>query len=215
MKKLNTIAIVIIAVVALAILVVAFILSMQAKGCDDVKSIITSCVVPTKEQLKIVARARSEVTNRVRYDSSYKVISCPNGDVSQNCGACTDVVIRSLRAVDIDLQTMIHADYESKPDVYGGKIPDTNIDHRRCRNQMIWMRGHALEAKDWQAGDIVYWNLNGFGMLHTGVVSDVHNSRGRPLVIHNLGPYAVEDDSLTRWKIIGHYRLLTVTKAGR
>ena len=99
------------------------------------------------------------------------------------------------------------------------------MDHRRCRNQMIWMKRHAdkltLETdKDklsqWQPGDLVYWDLNGKRLLHVGVISNMKQMDGTPFVIHNIGPYATENPVLQEWKIIGHFRVKApARKAGR
>jgi uncharacterized protein YijF (DUF1287 family) len=58
--------------------------------------------------------------------------------------------------------------------------------------------------KAWQPGDLVYWKLDS-GLDHAGVVSDRKNANGIPLVIHNISQTA-EQDVLTTWKIVGHYR---------
>jgi uncharacterized protein len=132
-------------------------------------------------------------------------------------GACTDVVVRALRAAGYDLQQLIHEDmrryFSLYPRRYGLRRPDRNIDHRRVLNQMTFMRRHALElptaiigpaAATWQPGDIVYCELeNGLG--HCGVLSNERNAQGLPLIIHNIGG-ARQEDCLAAWKIIGHYR---------
>lgn len=151
------------------------------------------------------------------YDAAYKPISYPGGDVDKTKGACTDVVVRALRGVGIDLQKLIHEDMKKNfrryPQKWGLDRPDKNIDHRRVPNQMKFFERHGQtlttrvdenSLKTWQPGDIVCWDMQN-GQLHTGIVSDGLNSAGVPLVIHN-GWVCVEDDSLTRWKIIGHYR---------
>ena len=64
----------------------------------------------------------------------------------------------------------------------------------------------AKMLAQWQAGDIVCWDLTGKGgPPHTGIVSDKKNATGVPLVIHNL-EVCREEDVLTAWKIIGHFR---------
>ena len=89
---------------------------------------------------KILLGARDEVNRGVRYDASYEAMSYPGGDVSADHGACTDVVIRAFRNAGFDLQKMIHEDmkenFDLYPTTYGLSKPDTNIDHRRVRNQM-------------------------------------------------------------------------------
>ena len=124
------------------------------------------------------------------------------------------LVIRALRAVGYDMQKLIHEDMKRSPRRYPRREsrPDRNIDHRRVPNQMSYLDryGKKLTTKvsrstlaQWQPGDIVYWDLG--GPLHTGIVSDSINEYGEPLVIHNIGLCA-EEDRLTAWKIIGHYR---------
>jgi uncharacterized protein YijF (DUF1287 family) len=164
---------------------------------------------------KILAAAKSQ--QGTIYDANYRTISYPGGDVPREQGACTDVIVRALRAIGFDLQQLIHHDMRRNFNIYPQKWglpgPNTNIDHRRVPNQMRYFERHgtALTCRvtpqtlsQWQPGDLVYWDT-GRGRLHTGVVSDSRNSRGEPYVIHN-GWVCIEDDALTRWKIVGHYR---------
>jgi uncharacterized protein YijF (DUF1287 family) len=167
---------------------------------------------------KIVAAARAQVGTV--YDQSYYSLSYPGGDVPKGRGACTDVIIRALRATGRDLQKLMHEDMKRNFALYpsrkrwGLTRTDKNIDHRRVPNQMVFYRRFGQEltrdtsAKNraaWQPGDIVCWDLNGNGMTHTGIVSDRNNVRDWPLVIHNIGGCR-EEDALTAWKIIGHFR---------
>ena len=46
----------------------------------------------------------------VRYDGSYYSIGYPNGDIPENIGVCTDVVIRAYRKIGTDLQKLVHED---------------------------------------------------------------------------------------------------------
>ena len=86
-----------------------------------------------------LSQAAIERTNHiVRYDGSYRKISYPNGDVPDNVGVCTDLVIRSYRKLGIDLQKDIHVDMRENfalyPKLWGLSKPDPNIDHRRVPN---------------------------------------------------------------------------------
>ncbi len=165
----------------------------------------------------VVIGARAEVTRRVTYDASYRSIDYPGGDVPPDRGACTDVVVRAFRRAGIDLQKLIHEDMQANfnlyPQNWGLNRPDPNIDHRRVPNQMKFFARHGqpltLSVKEedlaaWQWGDVVYWRFPN-GLEHCGIVSDRKNDQGVPLVIHNAG-VAREEDCLTRWEIIGHYR---------
>ena len=164
---------------------------------------------------KIVGAAHAQIGTH--YDAAYQVISYPGGDVTDSKGACTDVVVRSLRAANIDLQKLMHEDmvknFRLYPHKWGLPKPDKNIDHRRVPNQMKFFErfGQVLPKRvdsstlaSWQPGDVICWDMQN-GQVHTGIISDGVSPSGVPLVIHN-GWLCVEDDSITRWKIIGHYR---------
>jgi uncharacterized protein YijF (DUF1287 family) len=53
---------------------------------------------------------------------------------------------------------------------------------------------------------VVAWDLGG-GTLHIGIVGDRLSVAGAPMVVHNIGAGAREEDILFRYKVIGHYRL--------
>ena len=57
------------------------------------------------------------------------------------------------------------------------------------------------------------WDL-GRGILHIGIVSDRKSVAGAPLVVHNIGAGAREEDILFRFTVIGHYRLPAAAGAG-
>ena len=165
----------------------------------------------------ILLGAREEVKRKTCYDAAYRVLDYPGGDVNPAYGACTDVIVRALRRAGFDLQELIHEDmcdnFALYPQLWGAKGPDPSIDHRRTQNQMFFFErfGEALtldvaeaDLPQWRHGDFVYWRFPG-GQQHTGVISDLTNGRGVPLVIHN-NSIAREEDCLQRWVIIGHYR---------
>jgi len=152
----------------------------------------------------------------VIYDPSYFSIGYPNGDVPDNKGVCTDVVIRAYRKVGIDLQKEVHEDMKSNfqlyPKIWGLKHPDKNIDHRRVPNLMKFFDRYSTtlessnDPNDYQPGDVVCWNLGG-AITHIGIVTDEpSNDRTRYKVIHNIGGGQVIEDMLFDFRIIGHYR---------
>ena len=166
---------------------------------------------------KIVEAAKAQAREETAYSPQYFKLAYPNGDPPRDKGACTDVVIRSLRGAGFDLQALIHEDMKRRFNDYPQKwslpAPDANIDHRRVPNQLCFMArfGKALSAevspktlREWLPGDIVYWKLDS-GLDHCGIVSDTRGPGGNPLVIHNLGR-CCEEDCLAKWKITGHYR---------
>src|SRR6266849_7748313 len=92
---------------------------------------------------KLVVAAVERTRHVVRYDPAYVRIPYPGGDVPAETGVCTDEVIRTYRAVGIDLQKEVHEDMEQNFSAYPRKWrwlssrTDTNIDHRRVPNLMV------------------------------------------------------------------------------
>ena len=171
--------------------------------------------------LRIVSAARQQIGVTREYDPAYVVLKYPGGDVPLHTGVCSDVIVRSLRPVGVDLQKELHEDmqknFSAYPTRWGLKGPDTNIDHRRVANLMRYFERHhigmreKLKAREsYRPGDIVCWDL-GRGILHIGIVSD-KTSRGTPLIIHNIGSGAKEEDILLKYQVIGHYRLKESTQ---
>ena len=166
---------------------------------------------PEEPSPQIVQSARNQIGKTLRYDPAYTKLTYPMGDVPMEKGVCTDVVIRALREQNIDLQELVHQDMSRNFSVYpkrwGLKQPDTNIDHRRVPNLMTYFtrQGWAVQDADYQAGDIVTWELKG-NRPHIGIVSD-RKIGDRPLIIHNIGSGTREDDVLYRYTITGHFRL--------
>ncbi|WP_049457336.1 DUF1287 domain-containing protein [Stenotrophomonas maltophilia] len=165
----------------------------------------------------LVAAARAQIGVTVRYDPAYQVLAYPGGDVAPDRGVCTDVVVRALRDLGLDLQARVHEDmrgnFSAYPAIWGLSRPDRNIDHRRVPNLMRWFERQGWQqpvtalAIDYAAGDIVAWKLNGNGLLHVGIVSDRRLADGTPLVLHNIARGTREENLLFQHAIIGHYRM--------
>ncbi len=166
--------------------------------------------------VKIVSAARLRTRTRVRYDPKYIALSYPGGDVPDDTGVCTDVIIRSYRtALAFDLQKAVHEDmgqnFSAYPKNWGLKRPDKNIDHRRVPNLEAFFtrRGAAVNITDsptdYKPGDIVSWRLGG-RLPHIGIVTDKKTRGGTPLIVHNIGAGPVEDDILFAETIVGHFR---------
>ena len=167
-----------------------------------------------RDGVALARAARAQVGVTVAYDPAYARIPYPNGDVPKDRGVCTDVVVRAFRGVGIDLQARVHEDmrtnFASYPRKWGLAKPDSNIDHRRVPNLQRWFERQqrslpaTRNAADYRAGDVVSWKLDN-GLDHIGVVS-AQRSGGRPLVVHNIGAGAREEDVLFAWQLTGHYR---------
>ena len=164
----------------------------------------------------VVAAARAQIGRTVSYDPAYRKLGYPNGDVAAETGVCSDVVVRALRAQGMDLQKEVHEDmtahFSAYPRNWGLKKADRNIDHRRVPNLMTYFKrkGYSIsvskKGEDYVAGDIVTWVLPR-GLTHIGVVSDRKAVNGTPLIIHNIGAGAQEEDLLFAYKVTGHYRV--------
>jgi len=167
---------------------------------------------------RLVAAAVERSRVHVRYVADYVRIPYPGGDVPADTGVCTDEIIRIYRKVGIDLQKEVHEDMVANFREYPRKWrwftpqPDTNIDHRRVPNLMVFFRrkGESLPitttANDYVPGDIVAWDLGG-GVTHIGMVVDREPLLAkRYMILHNIGQGPRIEDVLFDWKIIGHYR---------
>jgi uncharacterized protein YijF (DUF1287 family) len=167
---------------------------------------------------RLVNAALERTSHDIKYDGSYRRIAYPGGDVPADTGVCTDVVIRSYRALGVDLQALVHADmresFESYPNHWGLNRPDPNIDHRRVPNlQTFFMRhGESLNvtrvASAYQPGDLVTWMLPG-NLPHIGIVVRDRTADGqRNMIVHNIGSGPKLEDILFDYPITGHYRFL-------
>ena len=163
----------------------------------------------------IVEGARREVRAKTRYRSAYY----QGGYPPEGEGVCTDVIWRALQNAGYDIKAMLDTDI--KRNVWGyprvNGRPEPNIDFRRVPNQLVFFKKHArsltTEIKpgdpenlmQWQGGDIVVF---GRPCEHIGIVSDRRRPDGVPLLIHNAGPHAAEEDRLLTWpsKITAHFR---------
>lgn len=169
-------------------------------------------------EIDFVDAAIDRTSHEVRYDGSYLSIPYPNGDVPSNIGVCTDVIIRSYRAIGTDLQKLVHedmaksfSDYPSKR-IWGLRSPDKNIDHRRVPNLQTYFTRHGIKLEistnkqDYRAGNIVTWMLPG-NLPHIGIVTNkISSISGNPLIVHNIGAGPNLEDILFDYTITGHYR---------
>ncbi len=168
-----------------------------------------------KTNQAIVQAAKKRIGVTVKYVPDYVSLKYPGGDVPEETGVCTDVVVRALRATGHDLQKLVHEDMKGNftkyPKIWGLKRPDRNIDHRRVPNLQTYFKRQKLSLavtkrkEDYQPGDLVTCTVAG-KLPHIMIVSDKKSGEGVPLVIHNIGSGTVEEDRLFDFPITGHYR---------
>ena len=162
----------------------------------------------------VIAHAVWQTTQDVTYDNSYRVIQYPMGDVPSNIGVCTDVIIRAFRAVNIDLQVLVHESvkknhkyYYPNPFTGYGLHPDANIDHRRVRILKKFLRLHypdtELSQNDFfEPGDIVFWDN-----WHIGILIDKRvPGTNRYYCVHNIGGGPVIEDIYYNEQKLEHFR---------
>lgn len=169
----------------------------------------------------LVKSARSQIGVTTSYDSTYRKLAFPMGDVEAYTGVCADVVVRAYRNLDNgnakDLQQLVNSDmkkaWQAYPNRWGLTKPDPNIDHRRVPNLEVFFKRHGktlsiTDKNSFKAGDIVTWRIaqNGGKFPHIGIVSDKKSANGIPLIIHNIGRGTEESDILYQLPISGHFR---------
>ncbi len=190
--------------------------ALLCNACADKSTPASAALNP------LVEAARKQVGVTVFYNPAYVKLDYPGGDVPEETGVCTDVVVRAYRGLKFDLQKEVHEDmranFSKYPKRWGLKRPDKNIDHRRVPNLMTFFERKkaklpiSKKAADYKPGDVVAWDLTDRGLLHIGIVSDRKTSGGTPLILHNIGGGAQEEDRLFDFTIIGHYRFLPEEK---
>lgn len=168
--------------------------------------------------IALVDAALERLKHRVKYDGSYRKIAFPWGDVPNNIGVCTDVVIRAYRRLGIDLQQNVHHDmlrhFYAYPNLPKWNLfrPDPNIDHRRVLNLQVFFARHgaalpiSTNSNDYLPGDLVTWDIRP-GVPHIGIVTHkVSQDKTRPLIVHNIAHGPQLEDVLFKMRITGHYR---------
>lgn len=169
----------------------------------------------TSAATRLIESARARTLIGEIYDPAYVAIAYPGGDVPDDRGVCTDVVIRAYRSLGIDLQVEVHEDMKANfaryPKLWGLDRTDRNIDHRRVPNLETFFQrqGAALPVSEhaaaYRPGDLVTWRLPG-NLPHIGIVSDRVSADGTPLILHNIGAGTVEDDILFSYPVSAHFR---------
>ena len=173
--------------------------------------------------LGLVHAAHERTKQRVRYDGRYIPLSFPWGDVPNNIGVCSDVVIRAYRALGVDLQALVNDDISKNFFAYPSFSywnllkPDPSIDHRRVLNLQVFFAraGQSLpmtmNPMDYRPGDLVTWMV-GSSQPHIGIVTDVLAENGvTPLIVHNIGAGPVYEDILFNFPMTGHFRYLPIS----
>ena len=191
-------------------------------ACSDNDKIIELKIGIEKDFL-LAALERTKYN--IIYNGNYFNIEYPNGDIPEGYGVCTDVIIRSYRAINIDLQQLIHEDiikeFNDYPlrNIWNQNSADSNIDHRRVPNLEIFFSKYGVSIpvsnnpSDYKPGDIVTWDLQGSSPWHIGIVTNKLSSvTNNPLIVHNIGRGPTIDDMIFDFPIRGHDRYFPTNK---
>jgi uncharacterized protein len=164
---------------------------------------------------RLVHAALDRPRQRVRYDPAYMRLDYPGGDVPADTGVCTDEVIRSYRALGIDLQKLVHEDmkrsFSTYPKNWGLSAPDKNIDHRRVPNLQTFFKRQKASVpitqnpSDYQPGDLITCTVAG-RLPHIALVVPAPDGSQRPWIVHNIGQGPQCEDRLFEFPLTGHYR---------
>jgi len=142
------------------------------------------------DSVDILLGAKKTVVLHSAYQETAPKLAYPGGDVPENVGVCTDVIVRALRNAGIDLQKAIFEDARLAASAYPGiRERNPSLDHRRVRNLAVYFKRHwrpIQRLDDLLPGDVVL--LDTFpskpGPDHIGIVSDVLGPRRLPLIIN-------------------------------
>lgn len=178
-----------------------------AQCVPDETPATSSIASPANFGHALAAAALDQTDEFIIYNARYVSLAYPGGDTQPLYGVCTDVVIRTYRALGIDLQELIHASRLGRG--------DPSIDHRRVEVVRRFLTRHGTSlaisefAEDYRPGDIVtYHRPEGrISQFHIAIVSDRIAPSGRPLIVHNRGWGPQLEDALFVDQITGHYRL--------
>ncbi len=164
---------------------------------------------------KLAHAALDRTKHNVRYEPAYVKLDYPGGDVPAGTGVCTDEVIRSYRALGLDLQKMVHEDMKANfslyPKNWGLSRPDKNIDHRRVPNLRTFFKrkGTSLpvtdKAENYKPGDIITCTVPP-NLPHIALVVPAPDGGERPWIVHNIGSGPQLEDRLFTFPLTGHYR---------
>ena len=97
-------------------------------------------------QKDFVEAALERTKHQIIYNGNYFNIDYPNGDIPEKFGVCTDVIVRSYRKINVDLQQLLHEDikknFNDKLEIEGVVL--TMHDKRNSLSDLVEndVRGH-------------------------------------------------------------------------
>ena len=193
-------------------------LKAEQASVEQAEAISTSLEKSSELGSRLAAAALRRTTQDITYDPAYYRIAYPMGDIPPGKGAAADVIIRSLRGIDVDLQVELHEDIKDNfrhyPQLWNAMGPDNNIDHRRIPNlqRFFERKGETLSTSREAAAFFLDWHdslnkYSGIDDKHIGiVVPGPGKHMGEPWVVHNIGSGVKWENILFDYKIEAHFR---------
>ena len=136
--------------------------------------------IQANTNLAIADGARQQIGSTLFYDPEYVQLTYPGGDVPQERGVCSDVVIRALRSQKLDMRYEWKAADESK-ELFEGRDRETGeVKYTASRADLVFGSNSVLRAvaevyassdahekfvKDFVAAWVKVMNLDRFDML--------------------------------------------------
>ncbi|MBX3171283.1 MAG: DUF1287 domain-containing protein [Candidatus Eremiobacteraeota bacterium] len=193
---------------------------MARKGCLIFLVALVFALTLFYLSARATARERAVVdAARTCLGDQYDANRYAGGPPPRGRGACTDVIYWGYRPV-LDLQQAVNQDIAQNERSYPGH-PDQDLDYRWCPKLIVWFRRHAVSLPtevNWSTlstfrpADVVFFDGGDGVASHVGIVSDRWSLVGLPLLIHNPGPLAVEENALRSNRLLGHFRLPAAPK---
>ena len=189
------------------------ILEFSRPSKNEAKKMSAILLKENFSRFSLAAYALNQTRKNLKYDSSYRKISYPGGDIPSGIGSSVDLLIRVYRQIGIDLQKQVHEDILNSPQAYPHiSRPDSNIDHRRIKNLQTFLSHYSKnlsvrpKASEFAIGDIVFWKLPE-GIVHLGiVVPGPRYRKNEKWVVHNSGNGPKWKNELFAFPIIFHYQ---------
>ncbi len=132
---------------------------IQTPSQTPIQTSTANDVTVGRQELALIAAALQQVGTTTGYDPAYVPLAYLGGDVEISTGVCSDVIVRSYRAINADLQQLLHDDMRANFSVYptrwGLEKPDANIDHRRVPNLETFFRRHGGQLAITDRGAII------------------------------------------------------------
>lgn len=176
-------------------LIISFFSSFSSHAYD--------CYSPYKYQFNPYTSKKNSMflnaaKGRIGVTTSYNAFSDANGNVPNNSGVCTDLILRSFAAIGMG-NPFAHL-----------STPRLVVSQKEAMRQLTHLFDEIPESyPTLHPGDILTWVYPG-GQNHIGIVSDIVDRNGYPKIVHNFDRGVQEERFLSYSDVPcpnGHFRM--------